>query len=177
MMEDRLMIVFLHQIELQCEYVHVAHTQINVGLNMPGTSGITTVFYGIQNLLTAAANISKALWGQGGKLAKERKRLRDALKVMDGTPLHNVAMRNNFEHYDERLDRWWKESKRHNIADRIIGPANAIQGLDPIEFFRAFDPKTTNVRFWGEQFNIQAIVDEVIRIAPLIEEELDRLQP
>ena len=80
-------------------------------------------------------------------------------------------MRNNFEHLDERLDQWWKESNRHNHVDLSIGPRSMISGIDDIDMFRAFDPRTADLAFWGQSFNIQAIMQEVQRILPKLKEE------
>jgi hypothetical protein len=125
------------------------------------------LFYEVQNLLNAAANISKACWGAGGKLATQRQPLRDSIGVTDASPLCDMSMRNNYEHFDERLDRWWRESANHNSMDFSIGGPRVI-GLDPIEMFRHFDPVTTELGFWGETFNVQALVNEVQRILPTV---------
>jgi len=66
--------------------------------------------------------------GQAGSHSDERKQLRDSIGVDDTSPLRKVTMRNNFEHFDERLDKWWKESIAHNHIDLIIGPKNTIAG-------------------------------------------------
>ncbi len=52
-------------------------------------------------MLNARANISKALWGSGGRLASERAELRASIDVSDDSPLRYVGMRNKFEHFDE----------------------------------------------------------------------------
>lgn len=118
------------------------------------------IFYGIQSLLNAGANISKMLWGQRGGKAEQRQRLRDSIGISDDSPLREVTMRNHFEHMDERIDRWWSESLRHNYADKNIGPrGRAIVGLDTIDMFRLFDPQTADIVFWGQEFNLQALVD------------------
>lgn len=122
------------------------------------------LWIGIQNLLNAAANESKACWGQGGKLSKERKPLRDSLGVKASSPIRKTGLRNNFEHFDERLDDWWMKSKHHNFADMNVG---TIGGLDPIDSFRELDPRTMEVIFWGKRYNLRAIVAEAERILPL----------
>lgn len=126
----------------------------------------------IQNMLNAAANISKALWGQGGKLAAERKELRDSIEVLDDSPLRSVTMRNIFEHFDERLDKWWKESKGHSLADFNFGdPHEHIQRFDEIDIFRNFLPRTGELIFWSQRFDLQAIANEIERILPKVEQE------
>ncbi|WP_376742351.1 hypothetical protein [Ensifer canadensis] len=72
---------------------------------------------------------------------------------------------------DDRIDRWWAESVHHNYVDRIIGPRNIIGGAATTDMFRMFDPTTADVVFWGEEFNIQALIDEVRRIMPVLEVE------
>jgi|SRR5215469_372290 len=161
--------VFQGHVLDQCRFLLAAANEINAGLASRNTDQI---LYAIQNLLNAAANISKMLWGQKGKLASQRARLRDSIGIADDSPLRNVTMRNDFEHMDERIDKWWAESKAHNHADRIIGPKDStIVGIEPTDMFRMFDPQTTDVIFWGEEFNIRALVTEVQRILPLLQAE------
>jgi hypothetical protein len=163
---------FQTQVALQCKFLINAANEINVGLK---NRNVEHVFYGIQNLLNAGANISKALWGSKGRRAEQRKQLRESIGIADDSPLREVTMRNNFEHLDERLDRWWNESSRHNHADMNIGPkSRTISGLDEIDMFRLFDPETTDLTFWGEEFNIQSIVAEVQTILPKLLEEANK---
>lgn len=171
-METMLLRVYQSQVRLQCEFVLRAASDINNGLSSEDNEAI---FYGIQNFLNAAANISKALWGgTKGKMACERKELRDSIGITDASPLHEVGMRNNFEHFDERLDRWWEKSSHHNHLDLSVVPRTAIRGIDDIDMFRTFDPQTTDLVFWSEKFNIQAVVNEIQRILPLVKTEAEK---
>ena len=148
-MELMLLRLFQKQVLLQCQFVIVAATNVNAGLNNRNSEH---VWYSLQNMLNAGANISKTLWGQGGRLTEERRPLRDSIGVPDNSPLRQVTMRNNFEHLDERMDRWWRKSKHHNHVDKIIGPkATTIVGADPRDIFRFFDPQTTELIFWGQE--------------------------
>ena len=66
-------------------------------------------------------------------------------------------MRNNFEHFDERLDRWWKQSARHNNVDMNIGPKDTmIKGVDDIDMFRQFDPGTADITFWDKNLTLSS---------------------
>lgn len=122
----------------------------------------------IQSLLTSVANISKALWGQRGKFSVEREPLRAVLGVPDTSPLAPTQMRNNFDHFDERLDEWWARSTDHNYVDLNFGDvASTIQGVSPEDMFRSYDPQSGNVAFWGQQYNLPTIMNEIERIAPL----------
>ena len=70
---------------------------------------IESVFYSIQTMLNSAANIAKGLCGQGGKFADQRNFAKASMSRI--TRRKTVTMRNNFEHFDERLDRWWKSRR------------------------------------------------------------------
>lgn len=167
-MELMLLRTFQRQVQLQCGFLLKAAHEINAGLR---NQDVEQAFYGVQNLLNAAANISKALYGSGGRREAQRKALRDSIGLGDASPFRDVAMRNNFEHFDERLDRWWSESRSHNICDLNVASRADIAGIEKLGWFRNFDPQTTNVTFWSEDFNIQRIVTEVERLLPRLEKE------
>ena len=80
-------------------------------------------------------------------------------------------MRNKFEHFDEKLDEWWRTSPRHNYLDTSVMPPRSVQGIDEKDMFRVLDPTTKELVFWGERFDVQAIVDEVCRVLPIAEFE------
>jgi hypothetical protein len=152
-----LILLRLHQGQIahQCHAALNAAQQANAALQMNDQE----IFWAsIQNFLTAAANIAKACWGQGGSLADERADLRESLAVVDTSPLvTNTDLRNHLEHYDERLDRWYRTSARHNYADFLIAPrATTIAGMEDTDIFRHFDPQTNEVIFWGSitRFNL-----------------------
>jgi len=171
-MDLMLLRTFQRQVATQCKYLLFAAQEANVSMQQ---HNVERIFYALQNILNAGANISKALWGQGGKLTAERKPLRDSIGISDDSPLREVTMRNNFEHFDERLDRWWKESTRHNHADHFIGPKDRmIVGIEAIDMFRMFDPQTKDLTFWGQEFNLQRLIDEIQLILPKLEAEADK---
>jgi hypothetical protein len=124
------------------------------------------VWFWIEAFLSVAANISKALWGPGGKKAEEREPLRRSLGVPDSAPLEITDMRNHFEHFDDRLESWWAPSPSHNYFDRNIMPRSVIKASHLIDedFFRFLDPVTGDVIFWGDAYNLPAIAREIHRI-------------
>lgn len=165
--------MFQRQVKLQCEFAMYAVSGINIELSQRNIEG---VFYNIQNFLTAAANISKVLWGAKGRKgryerANQRKELRESIDVLDDSPLRDVNMRNKFEHFDESIDKWWRESSRHNFVDLNITQGSIVDGADDKDVFRNFNPRTTDITFWSEKFNIQIIVNEIQLIIPLLEIE------
>lgn len=162
---------FQRQVADQCKVVLTGVQMINAGLQ---SGDQDTLWVGVQVGITGAGNISKALWGQGAKMTEARKPLRQSLAIAENSPLRFVSMRNHFEHYDERLDRWWQDSPNHNMLDRMIGPPSAVVGLDDLDRFRVYDNTTHDLVFWGERFNVQAIATEADRILPIAEAEASK---
>ena len=52
----------------------------------------------------------------------ERQSLRDSLSVDDSSPLRRVKIRNDHEHLDERIERWWDTSPNPNFVGLVVGP-------------------------------------------------------
>lgn len=147
--------LFQMQVVLQCEAVLAAADAIKPPFGHQ-------TWYSIQSLLTATANLSKLFWGQGGTKARERRPLRDSLQVSAKSALRPTTFRNHFDHFDDRLMTWQAESRSHNYADLNFGDIpNQIRGLKPIEIFRAFDPATGDLIFWGDRYSLPVIVQEV----------------
>jgi hypothetical protein len=168
-----LMLLRLFQTDVlsQCDFTLLAAREVNEGLH---ENDVTRTFAGLQSLLNAAANISKALWGQGGRFAAQRQPLRDSIGITDASPLRTVTMRNKYEHFDERLDKWWSESQNHNHLDFSIMPISGVAGFDQNDMFRVFDPTSTNLYFWGQEFNVQELINEVQRILPKLRAEASK---
>ena len=167
-MDTMLLRMFQTQVLLQCEFVLYAAKDLNESQKQQNSR---RTFFAIQNLLSSSANISKVLWGQNAGLGAERKAVRESIGVTESSPLKTRSMRNNYDHFDERLDWWWKESKHHSFTDLNVMPRSAIDGVEDIDIFRWYDPKTTDVIFWSQNFNIQEIVNEVNRILPLVTQQ------
>ena len=92
----------------------------------------------------------------------------------DTSPLKLVSMRNHFEHYDERLDKWWAESENRNHLDMSVMPSAAVRGMADIDKFRVLDPTTGDVVFWGETFSLRQIVAEAQRLLPIATAEASK---
>jgi hypothetical protein len=163
--------VFQQQILFQCECALQSLSDLNEALAVSADENHdpTAIFVSLQNLLNAAANIAKAFWGQGGKLSDQRTKLRDSIELDDDSPLRSVTMRNNFEHFDERLDSWWAKSQRHIYVDLNIGPPHGFfSGVDASDIFRLYDPEQQLLVFWGETYDVQAIATEIERVRLLL---------
>jgi hypothetical protein len=158
----------------QCTFILIAADQLQHRIS---SRTYDDVFWReMQNFVASTANVSKLLWGQKAKLANQRKALRDSIMVTDSSPLKPTVMRNHFEHFDERLVRWWAESEelgRYSYTDRNIGVQD-MWAKPEEKPFRGFDPSTSMLTFWGDTYNLREIVEEVNRIYPLLTAEAAR---
>src|SRR5688500_14131459 len=99
-LDSLLLRAFQQQLDLQGQFVILAQHDAERGLPDIENDPERT-FYGLQNMLNAAANISKALWGKPGTNSALRAK-RESIGVSDDSPLRPLRMRNNYEHYDEK---------------------------------------------------------------------------
>jgi hypothetical protein len=167
-MDPMLLRVFQRHVAAQCRFTLTGVPMINQALKARDTE---LLWVGCQILISGSGNVSKALWGDGrnrAKVAPVRQPLRDSLNVDDSSPLFELSMRNNFEHFDERIDKWWNEDQHHNIIDGgVISPISAVAGFTDIQMFRNYDETGPTIWFWGQRFDVQPIVDECDRIYPI----------
>ena len=157
-MPNMILKIFLSELERQCNFARIAFEQINAGLKM---KNIEFVWYSIQNVLIAVANISKILWPSSKRYEERGKKIREILNIDDNFLIKSRKFRNHFEHFDERIEDWVRKSKNHNFVDSNIGPINMIQGFDQKDIFRNFDPVKWELIFHGESFDLVEAKKEV----------------
>lgn len=161
--------IFQRQVRDQCQAVVLAADQLD---EASASGDNDRLWVACQNLLTGAANVSKVLWGSGGRKAEERRPVRESLAVMDDSPIRSPDLRNHLEHLDERVDTWWESSPTHTLVDRNIGPRTMFSGVAPDEeMFRLYDPSLDEVVFWGTRYQIGPVTEEAARIFPLADAE------
>jgi len=173
-MDDRLMLQLLKQIILQCEFALQAEIDIHCCLNRGNVYG---AFYGIQNLLNATANIDKAIVGSRGKKKIQRDRLVKCLEFKDSSMVSEATLiRNDNEHYDERIEVWSRESKHKSLADINVMTAANRSLFTPRDRFRGYDPITGDISFWERTINMPKLTAEIRQILRLAETKAIELQ-
>lgn len=168
-MDSMLKKLFLQQIATQCQMTMVYAQQIDAAMERTPQEfqeDPMPFWAAIQGLLTAVANISKACWGQGGMLADQRKPVRDALEIPDDSPIRETSMRNDFDHFDERLDRWWDTSEKRVHIDLCIGEP-MFSGIGDRDIFRWYENHTGTLVFWGDRYELVPIMTEINRLLPI----------
>lgn len=81
------------------------------------------VWCSVQSILVAAGNVSKILSPPGDKYKERGERMRKILNVGDDNILLNRNFRNNFfEHYDSRIEEWYREYPNGPYVDLEMNP-------------------------------------------------------
>jgi hypothetical protein len=165
--------VFQFEVAFQCKTILTAATRLDGALAKSDTDEIWTQ---LQIILLASANLSKMFWGSGGKRRALRKDLRDSVQIDDKSPLRDTNLRNDFEHFDERLEDWYSSSTHKNFVGRNIGPPGSFNvPTDPKRRFQHFDPSSGLVSFWGHSVPIRDLIAEANRIFPLAQSEFAKV--
>lgn len=130
------------------------------------------LWFGLHGFVTATGNVSKLLWGQGATHNRRRARLRELLQVSNESILSDRDIRNDLEHFDDRLETWAKRTEHYNILDRFVGPVSAFGDLfgdlfGPNDCLRAYDPNAKTLTFAGNSLDIQAVTDALATLEPL----------
>lgn len=192
--------VYLRELSTQCQFAMRAVGQVNTALSadsddVPQQTAHGEVFRGLHSFLTHASNVSKLLWPTSPwkrddeseeeyerrreHMKQRARKLREMLDVEEGEehPLKDRQLRNHLDHYDERLDHWATTSERRNLVSDMIGPPDAIKGIEASDRMRTFDPGEGEFIFRGEHHDIQELATAVERLHSRAEEEQEVRQP
>lgn len=185
---------YLRELVNQAESAAIAVKDFNAALNS-GVDGISRAFAAVQSLLGAAALISKLLWPQpssrkpdGTSLTDEdeerrtyaiaRGRQLKELTEIKGIPiLENRKVRNALEHFDERLDEYFRTG--HSlVADRNIGPKDRMIVVDgsPAVHLRLIDNERLTASVLNDEVSLQELSDAVQRVGTSATAAIAKLQ-
>lgn len=112
---------------------------------------------GIQLFLSAAGNVSKILWPPWKKSLARGEELRSLLGIEPQNPLSDRVLRNNFEHYDERIEEWFSKNYSATYTDPVIDPFKPIWGKLTVRH-RDYNPVTRVLTFRGESIDLGVIL-------------------
>lgn len=156
--------MLLGEAHLQAEFVLLGSNLLREAEEARSLDGSLWMWFALQGILTAAANISKMLWSGAPEPTRaeqiaERKPIRDALGIQDDSCLREIKVRNSLEHYDDRLERWYHKSSGAYIA-RGIGDMTLLgEGMNAAGFVR-YEPESGIVTFGKHSVSIPGIIAE-----------------
>jgi hypothetical protein len=152
--------VFIGEIVLQSKIAEVAAKRLSASKE---NFDQIEAWSSIQSILVAAGNVSKILW-PSKDYAERGERLRELLKVSEDNILSDRKFRNHFEHYDERIEDWFKKQSSAVYSDLAVDPFKSIWGNVHSNHHRAYDPLTQTLTFRGESFDLAAVLKELKEI-------------
>lgn len=159
-LKDLAKMVFIGEIVMQAEIAKRAAERLRA--NADHLDPID-VWEAVQSILMAAGNVSKILWPFPSYAARGEA-LRTLLNVNDNNPLSDRKFRNHFEHYDERIENWFKENRSAVYMDPSIDPFKSIWGDNPVNRHRAYNPLTKTLTFRGESVDLAALLNALEEI-------------
>ena len=169
------MLIFVREIELQASFVEQGWELVvrNVDAREPERA-----WFGVQAVLVACANVAKILWGGNDAAARRREPLRRFLDVDESSALKSPQVRNDFEHFDERIERWVRKTDFPVYLPRMIEYRNWIEELvvdeegeawasppTSLRYFGRLDPLTFDVEFWNHAVNLHDLTRDLERLA------------
>jgi hypothetical protein len=117
----------------------------------------------LQNIVLQAAVLSRYFWPVRQGHEARAKQLRDALDVTDDNPLKNRDLRNEIEHFDEKLDAYLSDGIAGYIFPEFVGPLPESDGV-PAHIFRAYYPDVGLFEMLGKRYEIEPLAHEILRL-------------
>lgn len=153
----------------QCKIIKAGSTELKQIVSPPTNSDL--IWGMVFLILGSSANLSKIFWHSNEnkkgnekykKYQNSAKHLRTLLMIDDDCYLSSRDLRNDFEHFDERLHEWAENSPTKNIIDGNIGPEGFIdiKSTSSYDIMRHFDQYKFIVTFRSNRFEINPIVRE-----------------
>lgn len=122
-------------------------------------------FFHIQSFLNSAIAVANLVWPSSkDKEAQSRAAaIRAAIGAADDAPVGLRDVRNGFEHFDERLDKWRRTSTSGNFVDQNFGPrlTAPFANIFPTDVARNYDPATSELAVYGHTTNVAAVMREL----------------
>lgn len=115
----------------------------------------------LQNMVLQAAALSRYFWPVRKIFHARGQFLRETFALDDTSPLHDRALRNAMEHFDERLDAYIASGVVGFIFPEYVGRRPADDEV-PGHFFRAFFLDVGTFRLLDEEFAMRPLADELI---------------
>ena len=118
--------------------------------------------------LSAAAVIAKLLFPRESSAGARALDLRTKLGVNSLPHLNSTAVRNSFEHIDERLDRIVRDHKGQEVCQIHVARQQPQQSV----VLKRFDPNCLSLSFLGDTLDLRACHSELLELERLLKHAL-----
>lgn len=145
--------VLLSEIVLQIKIAQRAAERLHVARD---NFDQIEIWCSIQSILVASGNVSKVLWPQNKKYSTRGEKLRQMLHVEADNILSSRKFRNHFEHYDERIEEWFKESRSAVYTDLSMKPS--LRTSLPSNDHRGYNAYNNTLVFRSEMLDLNEVL-------------------
>lgn len=157
--------IYADEIQLRTSWIVSVANEINQSLKQ--NESASTIFRQAMDLIGNAIVILRIIDPTGARrneIERTNERVDLIRKNWPNIPTDPPEglrdVRNDYEHYDARLDQWAISSERKIIADMNIGPI--IGGTEIHENLRRFQGDT--LYFWDHAVSLSKVLDWAIRV-------------
>jgi len=162
-MDEFFIKIYREQILDQIECAESSYTIIN-----SANKNIDLLFVSIHHFIIHISNVVKLIQPKtSGDLDFKNYRMKNLRRKYPNLPnidLRLVHIRNDFEHFDERIDSWIINFKQHNYADKNLGNIRAIKGLNFKDNFRQYDPVSKKLYFCGDEYPLEDLFQYIQKV-------------
>lgn len=137
----------------------LAHRGAELLQNASGSSDKIEIWSSIQLILIAIGNISKILWPTKKTYKDRGEKLRKLLKVDDNSILRSRKFRNQFEHYDEIIDEFFRNQTSVNYVDFAMNPS--ISSLGVSKCHRGYNSFNNTIVVLGQILDLSAVLKAI----------------
>lgn len=122
------------------------------------------VWGAIQSILVATGNVSKILWPPAKSDKPRGEMLRKILKVKENNLLSERKFRNHFEHYDSRLEDFFRKQSNGGIhyIDLAMNPSLSGHGLGNIH--RGYNTFNNTLIYRGDLLDLNELIKALVDI-------------
>ena len=153
--------VLLSEIVLQAKIAKLAAQRLN-------ETDHVEVWCSIQSILVASGNVSKVLWPPKKESKRRGMELRKLLKIEDDNILSSRQFRNQFEHYDERIEEWFNKQSSAVYTDLAMNPSQNTFINQTVN--RGYNSIDNTLVFRGEILDLNEVLNS-------LEEILEKCKP
>jgi hypothetical protein len=117
----------------------------------------------LQNIVVQGASLSRYFWPVRKGHEKRAEQLRESFKMTEQSPLFSRDLRNEIEHFDERLDKYLSKGAIGVFLPEYFGLKPESDGR-PFHLFRAYYVDVGEFHLLGNGYSMIPIVEEILRL-------------
>nr|WP_299486142.1 hypothetical protein [uncultured Allomuricauda sp.] len=153
--------IFISEIVLQVKIAEQAEKRLPID---PGNFNHIEVWCSIQSILGAAGNVSKILWPQLKESKERGAQLRELLGIDKNNIIADRKFRNHFEHYDDRIEKWFDIQSTGPYIDLAFNPFKPTPWEIPKFYHRAYNQVDRILTFRNESLDLKEVLKNLHEI-------------